>query len=299
MFDFEKSMIDAVRQLTPEQVSKLPFSGRMVSDVRDVNLEKRTVTAVINTAKIDTYRSVVSPRGMDRSYFDEFKTVKRGHTWEIGKSNWLNPDRKDKMTEWSSMATISDTTMGRETLQLVQDEVLKGSSVGIRLITMHMWDETARKMYEEDYADVGYKATPEMDWYIREWVLGEWSIVGSPANDEAKISRAVSGMSQDTQDFVWGEWFKVRFPEMQREIESLKSNLVVVGGIEKQFSDKFDAFKIEIEKRLGEGQGQREGTSVETKPLETAGQAILGAKEAARFVEKQIEAAVKYQLGKI
>lgn len=299
--DYEKLLIEKAKGLTEDQLRCANMPGRVIVEVREVDIPARKVTAVINTAKVDTYRSVVSPRGLDDSYFKDWRLIKRGHQWEIGLSDWLNSNKNK--TEWVSRAGLSKTVIADETLVLVDDGVLKGASVGIRSIEQHAFDETARSLYEEDYSDVGYKATPEMDWYIRKWTLGEWSIVGSPSNDEAKIARAVSGMSQDTQDYVWGEWFRVSFPAMQLRLGELQAKIESredFAELEKRFTEKFDTLSALIETKLTERQTATGDNPKPTELSEDRGQSVvLGMKEARRILDDQLRKSLNYQLGKL
>jgi hypothetical protein len=74
-----------------------PVIRAFVARTTDINERKRSIVSRINTGGLDRYRTVIDPRGMDRSAYDRNKVV----LWEhgrtaygpapIGRNEWVRP----------------------------------------------------------------------------------------------------------------------------------------------------------------------------------------------------------------
>lgn len=214
--DFER------REVNPEEIRATRAFGH-AHEVRSMSDKDKTVTAVINTARMDSFKSIVSPRGMDdKTIYAEFPVVKREHGSVVGRSMWRKSESDG--TVWVAGTKFSDDRLGEETYSLVRDGFLNGASVGVAEIKEQHFGNSARQMFNEDYKDVGISAPEKMTWYIRDWTLGEYSHVGTPSNLDAKVLRAIDGMSEETQSFVIGSYLKSILPEINALIERARGD---------------------------------------------------------------------------
>ncbi len=288
--------IDLNELSVEDEILKLPetaeIHGRGNVEIRDVSKLDRTAVFIFNTADIDEYDSVISPRGLDvETYFRKTGgAVRRGHgaNSEIGKSLW-EKQNNDK-TQWMSKVKFADTERGNETMALAIDEdIVKFASVGIaRKGVVEMFGEKARSAYEKDYADVGLKATSRMNWYIQRSQMLHYGLLSDPGNINAKLLRSVKGMSEDTQSWLYSAFLREQFPAVLLKLEALERSAELL----KQTDLKLQ----ELTNKITELETRRDGEKplAQKQPEEKI--IRISPEEHAKFLEFKVRRAVQEQI---
>ena len=293
--------LEKFQNLSEEQLKNAHLNVPAVfSETRDVSVTERSAVFKINTVGLDTFNSIVSPRGLDISYHDKFNVVKRGHGAEVGKALWkkMNPDK----TEWTSKVQFANTLAADETFQLIQGDILRGASVGLISIMRQYFFQEAATEFEKEYADLGLKAPTGLQWFIAQSLLGEWSVVGSPSLPDAEIQRSIEGMSEETQMFVMNAYYAERFPKLIADVEALRSAAAtsgqIDGRIEKMIDEKCQAIFNEMTKR---GDGEKPLADKAGDGAKPSG-AVISEKMAIKYLETRakeiMEDRIDYLLGK-
>lgn len=292
-----KRFVDLNDESKEEEITALPedtpIYGRGSVEIRDVSKLERTAVFVFNTADVDEYDSVISPRGLDvESYFRKTGgAVRRGHSSnsEIGKSLWekMNPDK----TQWLSRVKFADTERGQETMILaIEEDIIKFASVGLnRKGIVELFGNKAKIAYEEDYKDVGLRATPKMNWYIRSSVMQHYGVLSDPGNVNTKLLRSVSGMSEDTQMWLFGAFMKEQFPSIMARLENIERGQESINGLDVKLQGALDKI-TEIEKTKTEE--HRDGA----KPLVPEKIIKITRDEYAKFLEYKVKRGIQRQI---
>lgn len=244
----EKVMMERAQSLKGDELSKAVFAMMPVVTIRDIEKSKRTFKGTLNSARVDSYQSVVNPRGMRTDVFEQFgKPINRGHghNEEIGQSVWINSNKE--RTQWDTMGRLVEGIQrADETLILMQEGIIKGLSVEITQIREQYFFDEAKVKFEEDYKDLGLRAEKDLNWYIRDWQLKAYAVCSTPANLDAAV-RAMSGMSNETQEWVINSYMAQQFPVIKRELEEIKSQKFIT---ERELDEK-------LQKMLDAGTGAR------------------------------------------
>jgi len=158
-----------------------PIYKGYVARLDDVNPRERTVTAVITTDALDSFKEVVIPKGGDLKRYRKNPVVLWMHNRDsgekltpIGKNLWIKPTGNGRGLVASTQFTDDERGVGF--LKLYEEEILRAWSIGFDEI-----DSGAPEPKE-------IKARPELAdarRIYRKWILLEYSAVAIGANPEA------------------------------------------------------------------------------------------------------------------
>lgn len=147
--------------------------------IEDVSTQERMVTARINTASIDRYRTVIDPQGGDLSKYN--KVV----LWEHGKdpTRGSRPIGKNMWVRQTANAIVARTQFAKDEysqglFEMYRDGFLNGWSVNV-LPTHGTYGPPSQ---------AELRARPELadcETVYRKWELAEYSGVSVPGNAEA------------------------------------------------------------------------------------------------------------------
>jgi HK97 family phage prohead protease len=170
--------------------------------VKDTDPEAGVVTGYASTfGNVDLVGDIVQPGAFNRTLASRSEKVKV--LWQhsafdpIGKPVTMRADEHGLYTE----TRLSETTLGRDVLKLIQDEVVTDMSIGYDVLDF-AWDE-------------------EGHFLIREAKLYEYSFVTFPANELANVT-GLKGEARDTittqmqrleRSLSTGEWHSEDFAE--------------------------------------------------------------------------------------
>lgn len=148
---------------------------QFVSEETKVDIDERTVTAVITTDSVDRDREVLLPKGADLEQFRKNPVVLWAHDYSgppIGKAQWIKEGRK----RITAKVEFAQTEQAEDVFQLFKGGFLNAFSVGFRPTKSHnpTPDEIKKR---PDLADV-FRV-------FDEWELLEFSVVPVPANADA------------------------------------------------------------------------------------------------------------------
>lgn len=160
--------------------------------VDDVDTSKRTITAKINSAALDYYRSVIDPRGADlRNYNESFNESIEGRPnkpvlWEhgqdpaygrrtIGRNLWIKADRSPSNGKIIACTQFKATDFAMELFDDYRNGFLSAWSVSV------LPTDFGPPSKEE------VRSRPELkdcEVVYRKWTLLEYSAVACPGNRE-------------------------------------------------------------------------------------------------------------------
>jgi len=149
----------------------------------EVDIDERTVTAVISTSSVDRDREIVLAKGANLEAYVKNPVVLWAHDYKdmpVGRALWIKKGR-DKITAKVKFATVEQNPNAEYVYQLFKGGFLNAFSIGFSVSKSHSPtpDEVKKK--------------PEFAEAVRiidEWELLEFSVVPVPANSEA-LSQAV------------------------------------------------------------------------------------------------------------
>lgn len=157
---------------------------------------------------IDSDNDIIMPGAFTKSIKEAFPANKvkvlRDHIWEnlIGKPGHMEQDSKGLFTE----TKLSKTTLGLDTMILLEDEVIDKMSIGF-------WIPQGKSFKRKD----GVKE-------ISEVALMEYSLVTFPANDQAAVTSVSKSMKQ-MLEYAKGDISEVVKQELLQELDAIKSLL--------------------------------------------------------------------------
>lgn len=146
--------------------------------VEDVSAQERMVTARINTASVDRYRSVIDPAGGDLSKYNRVVLWEHGKdptrgSLPIGKCSWI----KRVGNEIRARTQFAKDDYSQALFEMYRDGMLNGWSVNVLPQAGSYGPPTQAE-----------RARPEMagcETVYRKWELAEYSGVAVPGNAEA------------------------------------------------------------------------------------------------------------------
>lgn len=116
---------------------------------------------------------------------------------------WLHTDPIGRWTEFREerdeglyvAGKVSDTTLGRDSLTLVEDGAVTGLSIGFFLIEEQFVPDGTQVTFDTPYGQVTYQ-NDGPTFYVTEADVVEASLVMAPADDEARINRGAALVKQ-------------------------------------------------------------------------------------------------------
>jgi hypothetical protein len=163
-----------------------------VARLDDVSSKERTVTAVITTDAVDSYKEVVVPKGIDLKRYRKNPVVLWNHNLDpavpkvpIGKNLWIKPGSSNRSLV--ARTQFADDEAGHRFFALYESEVLRAWSIGAN----------------EDLSKCGAPVEKELrdrpEWakcrrVIRACELVEYSAVPIGANPEALTTAVERGL---------------------------------------------------------------------------------------------------------
>lgn len=175
--------------------------------IDDVDMENRTVVAVINARTLDRYNSVIDPKGADFNNYEKNRIVlwehgrdPRRNTDPIGKNLWLRTDGGERPKKILGKTRFLDDDFSQQRLEWYRDGVLNAFS--IRVLPKEYGPPTPEEI----------RAWPELDnglpnetrgafdgaLMYRAWELTEYSATAVPGNPDC----VVVGRAAQMLDFV-------------------------------------------------------------------------------------------------
>ncbi len=159
------------------------------------------VSCFMSTDQVDEDNEVVLPGGCELGRFEKNGPLMLAHDWQkavsyyplpIGQVEWV---KKRPHGLLGGIRFARGSEMGREVKALVDEEILRGVSVGMRVL-----DQSAMTRAEADSrADwqAAFARTKGRINVIRKWKLLELSVVPIPSNEDALIETLrVKGLSR-------------------------------------------------------------------------------------------------------
>ena len=159
-------------------MKKLVFN----SELKEIDPNERTITALVSTAAIDRMDEVLDPEGADLKNFRKNPVVLWAHTYDmppIGKALWIK-NSKDGLL---SKVKFAPTAFADEIFGLFKEGFLKAFSVGF---LPRKWTSPETKSDKKEPRRV-----------YTDWELLEYSAVPVPANPEALALAIQKGFLND------------------------------------------------------------------------------------------------------
>lgn len=163
------------------------------SEIKESNVDERSITAVVSTATIDRMGEVLIPEGADLTAFRKNPVVLFAHNYQeppIGKALWI----KKTADGIISKVQFAKTQFAEEIFNLYKDGFMKAFSVGF---IPKKWDDTP-----EEKCNDGKK--PKRKY--TDWEMIEYSAVPVPANPDALALAIQRGLH--VPEVIQKEWTK-------------------------------------------------------------------------------------------
>lgn len=163
------------------------------ASVVDVNKRDRTVNAIIATDRVDSDKEVIQIAGLDMSRFDKNPVVLFMHDPHsvVGKCTEWRRRKKDI----TAVTQFAETDLAEEVFQLCIDGFLKGWSVGMECGSIERRDITAQDVRKR-------KDWTGARWIIEKAMVGEYSVVSLPANEDALTQASKKGLIKLTRKWL-------------------------------------------------------------------------------------------------
>jgi HK97 family phage prohead protease len=159
--------------------NKEMLKKEFVGEIKDVNNEERTLTALISTGAVDRMGEVIDPKGIDLRNFRKNPIVAWAHDYTalpIGKALWTRKDPRGII----SKVQFATHQFADEVFNLYKEKFLNAFSVGF---------------IPTEWVDGDGKKTPARTY--TKWELLEYSAVPVPANAEALQLAIQKGVVHD------------------------------------------------------------------------------------------------------
>lgn len=153
------------------------------SELREIDPNERTITALVSTAAIDRMDEVLDPEGADLKNYRKNPVVLWAHTYDmppIGKALWIKNSKEGLL----SKVKFAPTAFADEIFELFKGGFLKAFSVGF---LPRKWETPETKGKSDKQARRVYT----------DWELLEYSAVPVPANPEALALAMQKGILHD------------------------------------------------------------------------------------------------------
>ena len=175
------------------------------SELKAIDVESRTITALISTATKDRMGEVLLPGGADIRQFNKNPVVLFAHNYSeppIGRALWTKKTKEGIL----SKVEFAKTQFAEEIFQLYKDGFMRAFSVGF---IPKKWDdgEIAGKDCDND-------KKPRRTY--TEWEMVEYSAVPVPANPDALALALQKGM-------IKSEVLKKEFNIVEEVVEEKKA----------------------------------------------------------------------------
>jgi len=174
--------------------ARLTCGMRMIA----LDAERRRVTHVISTARLDRANRVVEPAGWQLANFRANPIVLADHDYAIEKVIGGAHDTKLQGEELISTTEFADTGLGALAFAHVQAGLLRAWSVGWRGIARHKFGEV------EGCERCAQHKRVEWGVHFTRQELLEYSLVAVPANPDVVMGLEAAGVAVD--DSAIEEW---------------------------------------------------------------------------------------------
>ncbi len=138
----------------------------------DHNTETDDMSWTINTDGIDSYGTIIRAEGADFSYYKKYNHVRYFHGDLVLGGSSISRDGSNI----TALMTPGDWDTDHDEVMHIKRKALKG------------WIRGASVGIEPNWKEFEYDEALEA-WVFNEWQLVEWSLVPSPSNSDASISR--------------------------------------------------------------------------------------------------------------
>lgn len=171
-------------------VAALPLCREFTGEVNDVLPDERAVISVINTRKVDRFKTVIDPRGVRLEGYRKNPVVLWAHGTDpvrrqvpVGKNQWIKyrPGKDDLIAK----TVFARDEFSEGLFRLYQDEILRGWSVQFAPPEKGTYGAPTPDELQRNPDWSGAKAV------LRSWDLVEYSAVDIPGNEDT-ITLAVS-----------------------------------------------------------------------------------------------------------
>lgn len=241
------------RKILLKEGTKYEIFKQFSEEVREVDVDKRTVVHLITTDTRDRYGDIVEPKGGRLENYLRDPVVLDAHkygTFPIATNVWLKKEKSGILTK---TRFHDKTQIARDAFNLVVEGVLRAWSIGFMPIKWETFEEDGIRGYL-------YKI----------WELLEYSLVSVPANPDALTMAIQKGMLIDP---VWEKIIeKCENPESQNSLTNagqLSEFTKRIDGIEgriKIIEDNTAAFEVEAVKEANKNANESLEAIVETIP---------------------------------
>lgn len=160
------------------------FAAQTIVFTKDAAKGKdpRVVSGVITSVAPDNQGEVVVTSGLDTGYLEKFRTVYLSHDYDkpVGTMRAI---KRGKDSIWAS-TYLTTTTLGDDVLTMVQENVLRGISIGF--VSKAFGAPT-----DEEQERFG-----ECDVIHRQGSVFEYSITGMPCNSDAELDPVMKSIDR-------------------------------------------------------------------------------------------------------
>ena len=166
--------------------------------------DKRIFKGIMSSSDIDLMDEVLLPSGLDKKgfigtiFFNHNRDMPIGESLDIRKNG-------DRLVATGRIATEGISQKIDEIWDLIKDGIIKGISVGFRIIEQ-------RQPTKEDIKTFGKKVRN----VISKWKLLEYSVVTSPCNQSALIT-ACKSLSLDPKELLGKDYTEEEIEEIEEK----------------------------------------------------------------------------------
>lgn len=217
--DFEERQIEAAKSGTEQE-----FYSCVLFDQREVNSASEA-TFDISTISFDAHRSIVNIRGIGLGRYEKNPIVLFNHDYDkpVGRSMWVKVANPEKTIMRAGMKFSDSTQTAKDTRALVADGTLRGASMGF-IPRGSKFDDEAKKAFESDFSDIGARAPQNLELYIPECELCEWSIVSVPSNMDT-LKNKLSELDPYLRMSITSEMYGLKIEELEKRHKDISQKL--------------------------------------------------------------------------
>jgi hypothetical protein len=174
-----------------DRIKTLPRRRIAFSRVDDVDKAEKSVTAIINTAAVDRYETIIRPKGLKVDNFRRNPVVLWCHCRHlppIGTAAWIKYRRSKN--DWLAKTVFARDDFSMQLFEQCAEDILRAWSISFD----PDWDQCSPPTQEEIKADPALK---ECRYYFRQCDLLEYSLVTVPGNADCLTEEVQRSIPDD------------------------------------------------------------------------------------------------------